>query len=234
MKTILGLDLGTTSIGWAFVNEAETEQEKSLIKKIGVRVNPLSTDEQTDFEKGKPISINADRTLKRGARRNLDRYKQRRENLIDALLNNEIIKPESILTENEKFTTHSTFAIRAKAAKEEVKKDEFARILLMINKKRGYKSSRKANTEDEGQIIDGMAIAKRLYDEKLTPGQLCYNLIKDGKKQMPDFYRSDLQTEFEKVWVFQKQFFPEILTDEFKKEMEGKGAKATSALFWLK
>ena len=29
MKKILGLDLGTTSIGWALVNEAENENEKS-------------------------------------------------------------------------------------------------------------------------------------------------------------------------------------------------------------
>ena len=29
MKNILGLDLGTTSIGWALVNEAETKIEKS-------------------------------------------------------------------------------------------------------------------------------------------------------------------------------------------------------------
>ena len=85
MRKILGLDLGTTSIGWAFVNEAENDGEESSILKIGVRVNPLSTDEQTDFEKGKSISLNADRTLKRGARRNLQRYKQRRENLIKEL-----------------------------------------------------------------------------------------------------------------------------------------------------
>jgi CRISPR/Cas system Type II protein with McrA/HNH and RuvC-like nuclease domain len=29
MKKILGLDLGTNSIGWALVNEAESENEKS-------------------------------------------------------------------------------------------------------------------------------------------------------------------------------------------------------------
>ncbi|MDG1321297.1 MAG: hypothetical protein P8P28_04640 [Polaribacter sp.] len=37
MKKILGLDLGTTSIGWALVLEAENSKEKSEIKKIGVR-----------------------------------------------------------------------------------------------------------------------------------------------------------------------------------------------------
>ncbi len=29
MKRILGLDLGTTSIGWALVNEKENDNEKS-------------------------------------------------------------------------------------------------------------------------------------------------------------------------------------------------------------
>lgn len=231
-KKILGLDLGTTSIGWAFVIEAENENEKSSIEKIGVRVNPLTTDEQTNFEKGKPVSVNADRTLKRGARRNLQRYKQRRENLIQVLKKNNFITNDTILAENDKNTTHSTFKIRAKAAFEEITKEQFSRVLLMINKKRGYKSSRKAKNEDEGQTIDGMATAKRLYEENLTPGQLCYNLLKEGKKYLPDFYRSDLQAELDKVWDFQKQFYPEILTDDFKKQIQGKGQRATSAIFW--
>lgn len=232
MKKILGLDLGTTSIGWAYVHEAENENEISSIQKIGVRVNPLTTDEQTNFEKGKPITINADRTLKRGARRTLDRYQLRRSNLIDALAKANIITKDTILAEDGKNTTHSTYALRAKSASEKVEKDEFARILLAINKKRGYKSSRKANNEDEGQAIDGMAIAKKLYEENLTPGQLAYQLLKDGKKKLPDFYRSDLQAEFNKVWEFQKKYHPDILTDNFRKEVVGKGQRATSALFW--
>ena len=229
MKKVLGLDLGTTSIGWAFVKEGENFN--STIEKIGVRVNPLTTDEQQDFEKGKSVSSNADRTLKRGARRNLDRYKQRRENLIDALLNANFITKETVLAENEKATTHSTYLIRAKAATEKIEKEAFARILLMINKKRGYKSSRKAKNEDEGQVIDGMAVAKTLYEESLTPGKYCYNILKSGKKYLPDFYRSDLKAEFEKVWNFQKQFYVEILTDELKKELNEKGQKATIAIF---
>ncbi|NBL63685.1 type II CRISPR RNA-guided endonuclease Cas9 [Flavobacterium sp. NST-5] len=232
-NNILGLDLGTTSIGFAHIIEGDTP-EQSSIKKIGVRVNPLTTDEQTNFEKGKPVSVNADRTLKRGARRNLDRYQDRRKNLIDTLLKANIITNETILAENGKNTTHSTYFFRAKSAVEKIEKDELARVFLAINKKRGYKSSRKAKNEDEGQIIDGMAVAKRLYEENLTPGQLAYQLLKEGKKYLPDFYRSDLQAEFDKVWDFQKQFYPEILTDEFYKELKGKGQRATSAMFWSK
>ncbi len=234
MKKVLGLDLGTTSIGWAFVKESNDPGIHSTIERIGVRVNPLTTDEQTNFEKGKPVSVNADRTLKRGARRNLTRYKQRRANLLDALIKAGIITKETILAENDKFTTHSTYAIRSKAATEEITKQQFAQVLLMINKKRGYKSSRKAKNEDEGQAIDGMAVAKRLYEENLTPGQLCYQLLKEGKKYLPDFYRSDLNAELERVWTFQKVFYPGILTDEFKNAIEGKGQRATSAIFWTR
>lgn len=232
-KAILGLDLGTTSIGWAHVVENE-DFAKSEIKQIGVRVNPLTTDEQTNFEKGKPITINADRTLKRGARRTLDRYQDRRSNLIHALFNANIINSDTKLAEDGKGTTHNTYAVRAKSVHSKIEKEELARVFLAINKKRGYKSSRKAKNEDEGQAIDGMAIAKKLYEENLTPGQLAHQLLKEGKKTVPDFYRSDLQAEFNKIWNFQKHFFPEILTEAFKKELEGKGQRATSALFWLK
>lgn len=231
IKKILGLDLGTTSIGWAYVLEDEDFQ-KSEIKQIGVRVNPLTTDEQTNFEKGKPISVNADRTLKRGMRRNLDRYQLRRKNLIEVLTKANFISKDAILTEDGKNTTHETWRLRSEAVNRKIEKSELARVLLFINKKRGYKSSRKAKNEEEGQAIDGMAVAKRLYEENLTPGQLAFQLLKEGKRHIPDFYRSDLQSEFDKVWNMQKQFYPDIFTDEFYNNLKGKGQRATSAAFW--
>jgi len=232
-KKILGLDLGTTSIGWAYVIEG-LKPELSEIIQIGTRVNPLSTDEQTNFEKGKPITINADRTLKRGARRTLDRYQMRRKNLIEVLSSYKIITKETVLAEDGKNTTFETWQLRSKAVNEKIAKGDLARVLLAINKKRGYKSSRKAKNEDEGQAIDGMAIAMRLYEDNLTPGQLVLKLLEEGKKHVPDFYRSDLQTEFDRVWNAQKQFYPDIFTDEFYKELQGKGQRATAAAFWGK
>jgi len=230
VKKILGLDLGTTSIGWALVNESETKDENSEIIKLGVRVNPLTTDEQTDFEKGRPLSINADRTLKRGARRNLQRYKQRRKNLVEILSKIGFISNDTLFTEIGKNTTHQTLALRAKSVKEQVEKEEFARVLLTINKKRGYKSSRKAKNEEEGSLIDGMSVAKELYDSNLTVGQYVFQLLENGGKYIPDFYRSDLQNEFDQVWEFQKQFYSKILTNELYKELQGKGKKQTWAI----
>jgi CRISPR-associated endonuclease Csn1 len=230
-KNILGLDLGTTSIGFAHVIEAETP-EQSSIERIGVRVLPLSTDEQTNFEKGKPVSINADRTLKRGMRRNLDRYQLRRDNLIEVLTKIGFISADTKLAEDGKNTTHETWRLRSYAVTEKIEKEALARVFLAINKKRGYKSSRKAKNEDEGHAIDGMAIAKRLYEENLTPGELVYGLLKEGKKFIPEFYRSDLQAEFDKVWQYQQQFYPEIFTPQFYTSIKGKGQRATAASFW--
>lgn len=231
MKKILGLDLGTTSIGSAFVLEAEKNEEHSEIKKLAVRVIPLSTDEKGDFLKGKAISTNADRTLKRGARRNLDRYQLRREALIDILIRNNFLSKDSILSEEGSGTTFSTYKTRARAAREQISKEEFAKVLLMINKKRGYKSSRKSKQEDEGAAIDGMEVAKHLSETGKTPGQyVCENLI-NGKNYIPDFYRSDLQNELERIWNFHKEFYPEILSNEFREQLQGKGKLATSKLF---
>ena len=73
MKKVLGLDLGTTSIGWAMVEIAEKDNEKTSILGCGSRVVPISVDEKDSFEKGKAITTNADRRLKRCMRRNANK-----------------------------------------------------------------------------------------------------------------------------------------------------------------
>lgn len=235
MKKILGLDLGVSSIGWALVNEAENKDEKSSIIRLGVRVNPLTVDEKGNFETGKSITTNADRTLKRSMRRNLQRYKLRREALIDALKSYGWISDSSILAESGKDTTFQTLKLRAKAAGEEISLEELARVFLNINKKRGYKSSRKLNKSentDEGSLIDGMETARILSEEGITPGEYSYRLLCEGKeeKNLPEFYKSDLENEFERIWKFQRQFYPDIMTDALKEELSGKSEKQTWAI----
>lgn len=230
MKKILGLDLGTNSIGWAVVNEAETADEQSSIIKLGVRVNPLTTDETKNFEEGKSITTNADRTLKRSARRNLQRFRQRRDALIEILKENNFIEDTTILSEQGNNSTFETYRLRAKAVSEEITLSEFARVLLMINKKRGYKSSRKAKSADEGKLIDSMSIAEKLYNSNITPGQYILELLQNGSKYTPEFYRSDLQSEFDKIWNFQAQFYPLILTHELKEQLKDKNKTQTWAI----
>ena len=231
MKRILGLDLGTNSIGWAVVNEAETNEEKSSIVKLGVRVNPLTVDEKSNFEKGKSITTNADRTLKRSMRRSLQRYKLRRNALLDLLREQGWITEKTILAEQGNFTTFQTLGLRAKAATEEISLEEFARVLLSINRKRGYRSSRKVQGDEDGKLIDGMDIARELYETGRTPGEYVFSqLSSDINYRIPDFYRSDLQNEFDRIWTAQKAFYPDILTDELKEGLRNRNEKQTWAI----
>ncbi|MEG2599125.1 MAG: type II CRISPR RNA-guided endonuclease Cas9 [Muribaculaceae bacterium] len=234
MKKIIGLDLGTNSIGWSVVEQAENDSEKSSIIKVGVRVNPLTVDEKTNFEKGKSITTNADRTLKRSMRRNLQRFKQRRENLIALLKSNHFINDNVILSETGNFTTFETYRLRAKAANQEISLEQLARVLLMINKKRGYKSNRKMQSQDDGQAIDAIDIAKKMYDEGLTPAEYALDLLKSGKKKIPDFYLSDLRMELDKLWKFQQPFYPEILNNDVKEQIFGNSKTKTSRFFYAK
>lgn len=231
MKKILGLDLGTTSIGWAFINESENDNEISSIIKSGVRIVPMTSDEEADFKKGNTISINADRTLKRGVRRNLQRFKQRREALLEIFTKIKFIPANFIYAETGSTTTFSSYHLRAKSAFEAVSKEELVQILLMLNKKRGYKSSRKAKTTEEGNAIDGMKIAKEIFENNLTPGQWVYNSLLKAGKFIPDFYRSDLQKELEKIVSFQNKFNSEIINEQLLQEIQGKSRTQTAQYF---
>ncbi len=230
MKKVLGLDLGTNSIGWAVVNEAESDEEKSSIVKMGVRVNPLTVDEVKRFETMKGNTLNELRTQKRGMRRNLQRYKLRRAELIKRLIEAGWITNDTVLSEDGPRTTFETYHLRARAASEEISLEQLVRVLLMINKKRGYKSSRKVKKEEDGSLIDGMDIARTLYDNGMTPGEYCYNILCKGKRHLPDFYRSDLQDELDRVWNTQKNFYPEILTSSVKEEIAGRNKSQTWAI----
>jgi CRISPR-associated endonuclease Csn1 len=81
MKKILGLDLGTNSIGWALV-EIDHENKTVRILGIGSRILPMDAGEINDFESaGKIKSTAAQRTDKRGPRRNKERFLLRRDRL---------------------------------------------------------------------------------------------------------------------------------------------------------
>ncbi|QQQ29456.1 type II CRISPR RNA-guided endonuclease Cas9 [Chryseobacterium indoltheticum] len=79
-KNILGLDLGTNSIGWALINE-DFENKQGEILGMGSRIIPMSQDILGDFGKGNSVSQTAARTGYRGVRRLRERFLLRRERL---------------------------------------------------------------------------------------------------------------------------------------------------------
>ena len=88
---IIGLDLGTNSIGWSWIQQliSPTPTQPSeylfngtpIIRMSGSRIIPMPGDVTGSFERGETISKTKDRTAKRMARRMNERFQLRRERL---------------------------------------------------------------------------------------------------------------------------------------------------------
>ena len=79
-KNILGLDLGTNSIGWALIKQ-DFQNKQGEILGMGSRIIPMSQDILGEFGKGNSVSQTASRTQYRGVRRLRERFLLRRERL---------------------------------------------------------------------------------------------------------------------------------------------------------
>lgn len=83
-RYVLGLDVGTNSVGWALI-KLELQPDGSY-RPVGIvddssRIIPLTADVLSDFSRGITKSPAAERTLSRGARRRYERKGLRRERL---------------------------------------------------------------------------------------------------------------------------------------------------------
>ena len=84
MKNILGLDLGTNSIGWAILSYNDNNESVPQIE-LGSRIIPMSQETLGKFDSGVTDSNTAKRTGFRGIRRLRERCLQRRERLFRIL-----------------------------------------------------------------------------------------------------------------------------------------------------
>lgn len=232
MKKILGLDIGTNSIGWCLVIEAENENEQPSIIDTGVKV--ISTDASTvkNFEGGQATGANQERRKYRHARRNNFRYKLRREALVKKLIELEWFPKEweDIRKRHEAFrlnSKHELYELRAKAAKgEKVALRDLGRILYHINQKRGYKSNRKVedeeNTSNSELLTRIEELEKELQTHNLTIGQFLFEKLQNNPRYRLKgliFMRRSHQKEFDQIWNAQKVYYPDVLTDDLRKQL---------------
>lgn len=87
MKKILGLDLGTNSIGWAVVNADDELDKVTGIVAAGSRIIPMTAEELKAFNSADTSKQSkcAARTQFRSIRRNIERTKLRRSRLLRVL-----------------------------------------------------------------------------------------------------------------------------------------------------
>jgi CRISPR-associated endonuclease Csn1 len=212
MKKILGLDLGSASIGWAVVEE---NNDKVKIVDLGSRIIPYEGTEGKDFAKGTGESRNSLRTKARTARKGYDRYQLRRKFLVDILQKNDMMPTEDL----KNLPKMELWTLRNKAVSEEISKQELGRLLLWLNQKRGYKSSRSdANLDkkDTEYVAEVKSRHEKIKEQNLTIGQYFYKkLSADEYYRVKEniFPREAYIEEFDAICKKQKQHLN--LSDEF-------------------
>lgn len=182
-KTILGLDLGTNSIGWALIL-VDSENIPSRILGMGSRIIPLSTDDKSQFEKGQAISKNQDRTKTRTQRKGYDRKQLKKSNDFKYSLKKELEKlgiyPNESLIH---MPMLELWQLRSNASTQAISAEQLGRILYMLNQKRGYKSARSEANADK-KDTDYVAEVKNRYtelkDKNQTIGQHFYEELQNA------------------------------------------------------
>jgi CRISPR-associated endonuclease Csn1 len=216
MKKILGLDLGSASIGWAVISEEESNKERNTeILGMGVRIIPYEGTEGRDFAKGTGESKNAIRTRARTIRKGYDRYQLRRKYLVDVLKENSMLPGDDL----KNLPKMELWKLRNNAARSEVSMQELGRVLLWLNQKRGYKSSRnetKTEKKDTEYVAEVKTRHENIKELNLTIGQYFFNHLKANeyfRVKENVFPREAYIDEFITICHTQQQYHPE-LTDK--------------------
>ena len=140
-KYSLGLDIGTSSIGWAVL-----DLDKERIHDLGVRIFERPEDPQNGDSLAKP------RRDARSARRRLKRRRQRLNHLKQFFIDQNILtkdQVEEVLDCKSDFNKLDVYDLRARALTEELSPEELLKVLYQIAKRRGFKSNRKVVEESD-------------------------------------------------------------------------------------
>lgn len=236
---LLGLDMGTSSIGWCLYRINEKLQPLEITG-AGVRI----------FSDGRePKSGNSlaeGRRLARGMARRRDRYKRRRKAVLRTLTEYGLMPADPIArkvlvveTNDQKAAApaNDVYALRKRALDEKLPLLHIGRALFHLQQRRGFKSNRKTDRKDneKGAIALGADrlrtameetkartlgefLAVRRGDDPANRGNVRVRADAAAPEEKPgyDFYpvRALLEDEFEKIWDAQAKYWSDVLTEE--------------------
>ena len=208
---VLGLDIGSNSIGWGLVDEANHS-----IEKCGVYIFP----EGIKKEKGNEKSKAAERTGFRSARRLKFRRKLRKYETLKVLIRNQmcpLTMEELDLWRYEKKYPISTdfinwyrtdeernwepYFLRKKCVEQKAERYEIGRALYHLAQRRGFLSNRKDSGKgEEGKVKEAIGSLSKELNGK-TLGQYFYELKQHGERVRGRYTsrKEHYEVEFSKI-----------------------------------
>jgi CRISPR-associated endonuclease Csn1 len=246
-KIILGLDPGANSIGWALLRVTENANTVALPDVDDVNEDdlpPLYVDEESQlldagvvvFEAGveglgqgddKEQSRSVARRQARGLRRRYFRRRLRRRKLLAWF------RQTGLMTDQHRpadFNAYDPYTLRARALTERLPPFELAVAFYHLNQRRGFLSNRKTDDPKESGALYkggengtiGIEQTRAAIQEHgfRTLGEFLHSLSPDHEERKRARYllRAMIKEEFDLVWAKQREYYPDLLTDEaFKK-----------------
>lgn len=222
---ILGLDLGTTSVGWALVNWDEGSL-RGAIQGMGVRIFP----EGVVREQTKSYPPNQTRRAKRLARRTLRRRRARRR-LLGQLLHEMGLLPAysadrdgdwTIAMAMDKDSANDPYQLRRRGLTERLEPRQLGRALYHLGKRRGFLGRDFAETEenDETKGIKAEIAALQGHLSGRTLGGYLAELPAGERKRKRHTDRDMFKDEFARLWEAQSKHYPNVLTAERRRAIE--------------
>ena len=246
MTKVLGLDLGTNSIGWALIDKS-----KNTILGSGSRIFPEGVENIGDGDR--EVSKSASRTEDRGKRRQFFRQRLRKKYLLRLLAQHELCPVEfnSLKVWNAKevfnnpvvieWLSENPYELRAKGMNEKLTLHQLGRVFYHMIQRRGFLSnSRSAGSDDNEKSVifagdskigkTGISETQEQVEKNKTLGLYLNEIYpqpnepyKDGVERIRNRYttRQMYVDEFELIWAKQAEL-NSSLTEELKSLLGGR------------
>lgn len=167
----IGLDIGITSVGWAVLENGKNEEACKIVD-LGVRIFDAAEEPKTGSSLALP------RREARSARRRLRRHKHRLDRI------KSLFEMSNFITRNELDNINrndNVYELRYFALDKKLSKEQWARVLIHLAQRRGFKSNRKSELVDKkadsGKLLAATKENEILQKEKnyRTVGEMLFN-----------------------------------------------------------
>ena len=189
----IGLDIGIASVGWAVVALNENAEPYGLIR-CGSRIFDKAEQPKTGE------SLAAPRREARSTRRRLRRRSLRKADLYELMAQNGLPGRAKIEEAVQAGHLPDIYALRVQALDGPVTAMDFARILLHLMQRRGFRSNRKADdAQKDGKLLQAIDANTRRMEENhyRTVGEMMYRdpVFAEHKRNKSENYLSTVRRD---------------------------------------
>lgn len=210
----IGLDIGITSVGYAVI-ETDISGEPLRIMSMSSRIFDAAEEPKTGASLAEP------RREARGLRRRVRRRKHRKDRIKALLVRQHIVTKDELITlfklEKGIDKQKDIYETRYNALYKKLDNKDFAKLLIHLAQRRGFKSNRKADSNDKeaGKLLKAIESNKELLNEKnyKTIGEMLWidDRFKTNKRNKSEDYsntysREMMIDEVHAIFAMQREF----------------------------